>query len=480
MNYNHQNNIIDSRGENGNRIRIFFRDVVEAVSGTEQDFTEGKLSRAILLLSIPAVLEMIMESIFVIVDIYFVSKLGANAVATVGITESMITIVYAISIGLATATTSMVSRRIGEKNPDGASRISFQAILTGMVVAMLIGIPGALNADKLLRLMGASPEIIDHMSGYTTIMLGGNIVIMMLFIINAIFRSAGDAAIAMRVLWVGNIINIILDPCLIFGLGPFPELGVTGAAVATTTGRGIAVLYQFYLLFLGKKRIQLSVKHLGINFKIIGKLIRLSFGTIGQNLIGTTSWIALVRIISVFGSEIVAGYTIAIRIISFILLPSWGISNAAATLVGQNLGAKKPERAERAVIITGCVNMILLGIIGLVLVIIPAPFIRLFIQDQVVLKAGIECLRIVSIGFIAYGFGMVLVNSFNGAGDTSTPLKINIFAFWLIEIPLAWILAMKAGMNEEGVFTAIVIAESIMTIIAWLVFRRGKWKLKEV
>jgi putative MATE family efflux protein len=328
--------------------------------------------------------------------------------------------------------------------------------------------------------MGASPEIIDHMSGYTTIMLGGNIVIMMLFIINAIFRSAGDAAIAMRVLWVGNIINIILDPCLIFGLGPFPELGVTGAAVATTTGRGIAVLYQFYLLFLGKKRIQLSVKHLGINFKIIGKLIRLSFGTIGQNLIGTTSWIALVRIISVFGSEIVAGYTIAIRIISFILLPSWGISNAAATLVGQNLGAKKPERAERAVIITGCVNMILLGIIGLVLVIIPAPFIRLFIQDQVVLKAGIECLRIVSIGFIAYGFGMVLVNSFNGAGDTSTPLKINIFAFWLIEIPLAWILAMKAGMNEEGVFTAIVIAESIMTIIAWLVFRRGKWKLKEV
>jgi len=473
MNYNHQNNIIDSRGKNGNRIRIFFRDVVEAVSGTEQDFTEGKLSRAILLLSIPAVLEMIMESIFVIVDIYFVSKLGANAVATVGITESMITIVYAISIGLATATTSMVSRRIGEKNPDGASRTSFQAILTGMVVAMLIGIPGALNADKLLRLMGASPEIIDHMSGYTTIMLGGNIVIMMLFIINAIFRSAGDAAIAMRVLWVGNIINIILDPCLIFGLGPFPELGVTGAAVATTTGRGIAVLYQFYLLFLGKKRIQLSVKHLGINFKIIGKLIRLSFGTIGQNLIGTTSWIALVRIISVFGSEIVAGYTIAIRIISFILLPSWGISNAAATLVGQNLGAKKPERAERAVMITGCVNMILLGIIGLVLVIIPAPFIRLFIQDQVVLKAGIECLRIVSIGFIAYGFGMVLVNSFNGAGDTSTPLKINIFAFWLIEIPLAWILAMKAGMNEEGVFTAIVIAESIMTIIA-------KWKLKEV
>jgi putative MATE family efflux protein len=284
----------------------------------------------------------------------------------------------------------------------------------------------------------------------------------------------------MRVLWVGNIINIILDPCLIFGLGPFPHLGVTGAAVATTTGRGIAVLYQFYLLFWGRKRIQLSFKHFGINLKIIGKLIKLSLGSIGQNLISTTSWIALVRIISVFGSEIVAGYTIAIRIISFILLPSWGISNAASTLVGQNLGAKKPERAERSVYITGWINMILLGTIGLILVLYPAAFIKLFIHDSVVLKTGTECLRIISIGFISYGFGMVLVNSFNGAGDTSTPLKINVFAFWMIEIPLAWFLAIKSGMNEEGVFIAIVIAETIMTIIAWLVFRRGKWKLKEV
>jgi len=329
-------------------------------------------------------------------------------------------------------------------------------------------------------LMGASTDIINNMSGYTRIMLGGNSVIMMLFIINAIFRSAGDAAIAMRVLWIGNIINIVLDPCLIFGLGPFPELGVKGAAIATTTGRGIAVLYQFYLLFFGRKRIQLSLKRLGINFHVIGKLFRLSAGSIGQNLIGTTSWIALVRIISLFGSEIVAGYTIAIRIISFTLLPSWGISNAASTLVGQNLGAKRPDRAERAVMITGWVNMVLLGIIGLVLVIFPAPFIRLFIKDLVVLNAGIECLRIISIGFIAYGFGMVLVNSFNGAGDTSTPLKINVFAFWMIEIPLAWFLAVKADMREEGVFAAIVIAESIMTLTAWLVFRRGKWKLMQV
>jgi putative MATE family efflux protein len=462
------------------KIKSFLRDIKEAVSGTDQDFTEVKLSRAILFLSIPAVLEMIMESVFVIVDIFFVSKLGADAVATVGITESMITIVYAISLGLATATTSMVSRRIGEKNPEKASQTAFQAILTGIIVSILIAVPGAIYSERLLEAMGASSKIAEQLSGYTRIMLGGNVVIMLLFIINAIFRSAGDAAIAMRVLWLGNIINIILDPCFIFGLGPFPELGVSGAAVATTTGRGTAVLYQFWLLFYGKKRIQLSLSNLTVNVKIMTTLIRLSLGSIGQNLIGTTSWIALVRIISVFGSEIVAGYTIAIRIISFVLLPSWGISNAASTLVGQNLGAKKPDRAERAVMATGYVNMILLGVVGLILILFPAYFINFFIKDEAVQEAGVVCLRIVSIGFIAYGFGMVLVNSFNGAGDTTTPLKINIFAFWLIEIPLAWILSLKAGMNERGVFTAIVIAESIMTLTAWLVFRRGKWKLKEV
>jgi putative MATE family efflux protein len=461
-------------------LKSFFRDVAEAVSGTEQDFTEGKLSRAILLLSIPAVLEMVMESIFVIADIFFVSKLGADAVATVGLTESMITIIYAIAIGLGTATTSMVSRRIGEKNPDSASKAAFQAIFTGLIVSLLIGLPGALYAGKLLDLMGASQSIINEMSGYTRIMLGGNVVIMMLFIINSIFRSAGDAAVAMKVLWIGNIINIILDPCLIFGLGPFPEMGVTGAAIATNIGRGTAVLLQFYLLFFGSKRIRLSIKHISIDFKVMFKLLKLSFGSIGQNLIGTTSWIALVRIISIFGSEVVAGYTIAIRIIGFTILPSWGLSNAASTLVGQNLGAKKPERAERAVWVTGWVNMILLGIIGLILFLFPEPFIRLFIDNENVIISGVLGLRIISIGFIAYGLGMVLVNSFNGAGDTSTPLLINVFAFWCIEIPLAWVLAIKAGFNEEGVFIAIVVAESLMTIIAWLVFRRGKWKLKEV
>ena len=461
-------------------MRSFFRDLREAVAGTEQDFTEGKLSRAILLLSIPAVLEMIMESVFVIVDIWFVSKLGADAVATVGLTESLITIVYAISLGLATATTSLVSRRIGEKNPEKAARTAFQAILTGLIVSLIISIPGAIYAGRLLDLMGASDEIVETMSGYASIMLGGNVVIMLLFIINAIFRSAGDAAVAMRVLWVGNIINIVLDPLLIFGIGPFPEMGIEGAAVATTMGRGIAVLYQLWLLFFGRKRISLSAKHFGIDFRIIARLLKISIGSIGQNLIATTSWIALVRIISVFGSNIVAGYTIAIRIISFTLLPSWGIANAASTLVGQNLGAKKPDRAERSVIVTGWVNMILLGTVGLVYIFFPGYFIKLFINEPDVLSSGIECLRIVSLGFIAYGFGMVVSNSFNGAGDTGTPLKVNFVAYWLIEIPLAWLLAMKAGMNENGVFWSIVIAESFMTLTAFLIFRRGKWKLKEV
>jgi putative MATE family efflux protein len=470
------NSILHKEG----KVRSFFRDVSEAVAGSEQDYTEGSLSRAIILLSIPAVLEMVMESVFVIADIYFVSRLGPDAVATVGLTESVITVIYAIALGLGTATTSMVSRRIGEKNNHAASVTAFQAILLGLAISLLIGIPGAFFASDLLDAMGASPKIVNDLAGYARIMLAGNAVIMMLFIINAIFRSAGDAAVAMKVLWLGNIINIILDPCLIFGLGPFPELGVKGAAVATTIGRGTAVLVQFYLLFYGKKRVQLSFSHLVVDLRIMVRILRLSIGSIGQNLIGTSSWIALVRIISMFGSEVVAGYTIAIRIIGFTLLPSWGLSNAASTLVGQNLGAKKPERAERSVWITGWFNMLLLGSIGAVLVIFPEPFIRLFIDNESVVISGVLCLRIVSIGFISYGLGMVLANSFNGAGDTATPLKINIVAYWVVEIPLAWFLAIYAGMEEEGVFISIVVAETLLTIIAWLVFRRGKWKLKVV
>jgi putative MATE family efflux protein len=461
-------------------LKSFSRDISEAITGTDQDFTEGTLRRAILLLAIPSILEMIMESIFVIVDIYFVSRLGSDAVATVGLTESIVTIIYAIATGLGTATTSLVSRRIGEKRTGEASETAFQAILTGLIVSLIIGIPGALFSERIMELMGASPNIIENLSDYTRIMLGGNMVIMLLFIINAIFRSAGDAAVAMKVLWLGNIINIILDPILIFGLGPFPEMGVKGAAVATTIGRGTAVLVQFYILFSGRKRISIEWRHLSVNFRVMLKLLRLSTGTIGQNLIGTISWIGLVRIISIFGSEVVAGYTIAIRIVGFTLLPSWGISNATSTLVGQNLGARKPERAEKAVWITGVVNMIILGILGIFLFFFPSFFISFFIDDNNVIVTGVRALRIISLGYVAYGLGMVLVNSFNGAGDTTTPLKINIFAFWMVEIPLAWFLAIKSGYNEDGVFIAILIAESLMTLTAWLVFRRGKWKLKQI
>jgi putative MATE family efflux protein len=458
----------------------FLRDLKEAIAGTDQDFTSGKLSRAIFLLSVPMVLEMVMESMFAVADIFFVSKLGADAIATVGLTESLITIVYAIGFGLAMSTSSMVSRRIGEKNPEGAAVTAVQAIYTGLLVSLVVAICGILWAGDMLRLMGANGTIVREMSGYTRLMLGGNMVIMLLFIINAVFRSAGDAAVAMRILWFANLINIALDPMLIFGLGPFPALGVTGAAVATTTGRGLAVCYQLYLLFYGKKRIRISRKDLAVRPDVMWKLVKISFGGIAQNIIATSSWIGMVRIISMFGSTVVAGYTIAIRIIIFALLPSWGLSNAASTLVGQNLGAKKPERAERAVWFAARVNMVMLAVIGVVLMVFSEFFIRLFISEDDVVAVGINGLRIISAGFVSYGAGMVLVNAFNGAGDTMMPTRINIFCFWLFEIPLAYLLAVPAGMQQTGAFVAIVVAESTMTVVTWWLFRKGSWKLKQV
>jgi putative MATE family efflux protein len=461
-------------------LKIFFRNLKEAVAGTEQDFTTGKLSRAIFLLSVPMVLEMLLESLFAIADIFFVSRLGPEAVATVGLTESVVTIVYAIAVGLSMATTSLVARRIGEKDPEGAAVVAGQAILTGIFISLLIALPGALFAGDILEMMGASPAIVRDMKGYTAWMLGGNMVIMLLFIINAVFRSAGDAAVSMRVLWIANLLNIILDPLLIFGFGPVPGLGVTGAAVATNMGRGAAVVYQVYLLFYGHKRVSLAWRHFRIDFSVMLKLIRISLGGIGQNIIATSSWIGLVRIISEFGSIAVAGYTIAIRIIIFALLPSWGLANAASTLVGQNLGAKKPERAEKSVRAAAWVNMTLMAVLGIILVAFSGFFIRLFTDDPAIVATGVNGLRIVSAGFIAYGVGMVIVNAFNGAGDTLTPMWINVFCFWLFEIPLAFFLAFPGHLNESGVFLAIVIAESSMTLVAWLLFRRGKWKLKEV
>ncbi len=461
-----------------NNIKSLWRDIRESISGTSKDFTTTKLSKAILLLAIPMVLEMLMESVFAIVDIFFVSKLGHDAVATVGITESLLTIIYAIGMGLSMGTTALVARRIGERKPYRASVAAVQSIIIGALASLIIGIPGMIFAKDLLKLMGANSNMIETGFLYTSILLGSNIIIMLLFIINAVFRSSGDAAVSMRVLWLANIINIILDPILIFGFGPIPALGIKGAAIATTIGRGIAVIYQFYLLIKGNGRIKIFKRAMKLNINVMLNLIKISMGGIGQSIIATSSWIGLVRIIAVFGSTALAGYTIAIRIIIFVILPSWGISNAAATLVGQNLGAKKPERAERAVWITGYINMALLGIVSIILILEPHFFIRLFIDNVDVINTGAKGLRIVSFGFIFYAMGMVMIQSFNGAGDTKTPTKINLICFWIIEIPLAYFLSKINGVDEYGVYIALIIAESILTIIAVWLFKKGKWKTK--
>ncbi len=464
-------------------IREFFRDLREAIAGSERDFTKIPLSKSIILLSIPMVLEMIMESVFALVDIFFVSRLGAEAVAIVGITESLMTIIYAIGIGLSVGTTALVSRRIGEKRPEDASVAAVQAIFTGIIVSLLFSSAGLFFAKDLLRLMGASPETIEMGYMYPAIMLGGNIVIMLLFIINAVFRSSGDAAISMRVLWFANILNIVLDPLLIFGIGPFPELGIKGAAVATNIGRGMAVIYQLYLLGKGKYRVKVRAQQIVIRISEVVKLVKLSLGAIGQYIIATSSWIFLVWIVTSLGEEVVAGYTIALRLVMFVLLPSWGMANAAATLVGQNLGANQPDRAERAAWIVGIGNMVFLGLVSIIFIAIPDSFIGFFINgadDPIVLQSGVTCLRLLSFGFMVYAMGMVMINSINGAGDTATPIWINFIAFWLMEIPVAYVLTKVLDFHVNGVCYAILLGELALTIIAIAVFRRGKWKLKQV
>jgi putative MATE family efflux protein len=456
------------------------KDVKEAIGGTERDFTEASVGQAILILAVPMVLEMIMESVFAVVDIFFVSKLGAGAVATVGITESVMTIVYAIGSGLSMATTALVARRIGEKRKKEAGEVAFQAILVGIFVSLLIGLPGIIFAKEFLLLMGATSEMAEEGALYPAIIFGTNPVVMLLFIINAVFRSSGDAAISMRVVWFANLINLVLDPLLIFGIGPFPELGLAGAAIATGIGRGLAVVFQFYLLFRGNHRIKLYLENIKIKIKVTLELLRISGGGILQNLIATSSWIFLVRIIAVSGPEALAGYTIAIRIILFALLPAWGVSNAAATLVGQNLGAKHPDRAEKSVWITSYVNMTFMGITGLILAFFPEFFIGLFIHEPAVLENGVLALRIVSFGFLFYALGMVLIQGFNGSGDTFTPTKINLVCFWLIEIPLAYLLAIVLEKGLAGASIAIVSAESLLALIAFFLFRQGKWKLRKV
>jgi putative MATE family efflux protein len=452
----------------------------EALRGSHQDYTTGNLNRAILLLAIPMVLEMVLESLFAVVDVLWVGRLGANAVATVGLTESMLALVFSVGIGLSMSTTAMVARRIGEKDPADAAIAGAQAIFLGLIISLAIGIPAFVFAPQLLRLMGASPEIVATGSGYARIALGGCGAIVMLFLNNAIFRGAGDAAIAMRLLWVSNILNLIFDPCLIFGLGPFPRLGVTGAALATFSGRSIGVLYQFYRLMKGTERIHIPPSLLRLNPRVMWRLIRVSLTGILQFAIANTSWIALVRIVSIFGAAALAGYTIGIRIVIFVILPSWGLSNAAATLVGQNLGAGHPQRAEQAVWRTGLYNMLFLGIIGVVFIFSATPLVRLFTHDPAVVPLAASALRILSYGNIAYAYGMVMLQSFNGAGDTVTPTIVNFFGFWVLEIPLAWWLSLHQGLRSTGVFLSIVIAQAAVAIAGILLFRRGKWKRQKI
>ena len=452
----------------------------EAIRGSHQDFTTGNLNRAILLLAVPMVLEMVLESLFAVVDVFWVAHLGANAVATVGLTESLLSLVFAVGLGLSLSTTAMVARRIGEKDPEGAAVAGVQAIVLGLAISLVIGAPCLVFAPDLLRLMGASPEIIAVGSGYARIALGGSGVLLLLFLNNAIFRGTGDAAIAMRILWVSNIINLVLDPCFIFGVGPFPRLGVTGAAVATITGRSVGVVYQFYRLLRGTERIRILRRQIRIDLQVLLRLARVSLTGILQFAIAHTSWIGLVRIISIFGAAALAGYTIAIRIVIFIILPAWGLSNAAATLVGQNLGAKQPERAEQSVWRTGVYNMLFLGSVGVLFIFFAEPLIRLFSHDPAVVPLGAACLRIVSYGNVGYAFGMVMLQAFNGAGDTVTPTYVYLFGFWLLEIPLAYWLAIPAHLRSNGVYIAIVVAETAIAGASAILFKRGHWKRQEI
>ncbi len=453
-----------------------WRIVVDALRGRGGAPSEGPLSTAILLLAIPMVLEMVMESVFAVVDIFFVSKLGAEAMAAVGLTESLMTIVYTVAMGLSIGVTAIVARRVGEGDPEAASVATAQGILVGAVVAAVIGFLGAWNAVGLLRLMGADDAVVAAGTGYARILLGLNGIIMMLFLLNAAFRGAGDAAIAMRVLWLANVLNIVLDPLLIFGVGPFPELGVTGAAVATSIGRGTAVCVQLITLFRLSDRLRLHLRHLRPRLDIMTRLVRLSATGTFQIFIGTASWIGLVRVISTFGPEAVAGYVVAIRIMLFALLPAWGLANAAATMVGQNLGAGQVDRADKSVWIACKMNLAFLGSVG-VLFLLFAPFlVGLFGADPATTAYATQGLRIVSAGFFFYAFGMTITQAFNGAGDAWTPTWLNLLCFWLWEIPLAWGLAFPGGFGPNGVFAAIAIAYTTLAVAATLMFRRGKWK----
>lgn len=459
------------------KTKSFFRLFREAVMGSEQSFTTGSIDRAIFLLSVPMILEMGMEALFAIVDVFFVSQLhDNNAIATIGLTESILTIIYSIAIGLSMGATAMVARRIGEKDVKAAEVAAVQALFVGISIAMFISILGFFYSTDLLRLMGASEAVISTGSGYTKWMLSGNVTIMLLFLINAVFRGAGDASIAMRSLMLANFLNIVLDPLFIFGWGPVPAFGVEGAAIATNIGRGVGVLYQVYHLLKGKGIIKLHAENLVLKWNIVWNLIKVSAGGTAQFVIASASWIFLVRIVSTFGSDALAGYTIAIRVIVFAILPAWGMANAAATLVGQNLGAQQPARAEKSVWRTAFFNMIFLGVVTILFFTLATPILSFFSSDTNVLASGIECLQIVSLGYIFYAYGMVVSQAFNGAGDTRTPTLVNLVGFWMFQIPLAYALAVFFTWGPSGVYAAIAIAESLIALVSIYIFKKGHWK----
>lgn len=461
-------------------IKNFFKLFKQSLSGEEIDFTQGSIRKAIFLLSVPMILEMCMESVFALVDIIYVSRVSTNAVATVGLTESVITLIYALAVGLSMAATAVVARRIGEKDKKGAGEAAAQAIMLGAFLSVLVSFVGILFPKQILALMGGEPDLIAEGYRYTQILIGGNITIMLLFLINAVFRGAGDASMAMWSLVLSNGLNIILDPIFIFGWGPVPEYGVAGAAIATTIGRGTAVVFQLAILFFGKRRIKLAFSNLVLKTNVMFNIISISLGGIGQFLIGTSSWVFLMRIMSEFGSEVLAGYTIAIRVLVFTLMPAWGMSNAAATLVGQNLGAGQPLRAEQSVWKTGKYNAIFMLGVSVFYLLFATTITSWFSSDPEVIKNGALCLRVLASGYLFFAYGMVITNSFNGAGDTKTPTVINLFCFWFFQIPLAYLAALQFKLGPVGVFVAITLAEVLLSLTSIWWFKKGKWKTVQV
>ncbi len=458
----------------------FWRDVRDALRGTNQDYTAGTIGRAIFLLALPMVVEMSMESIFAIVDVFFVARLGAAAIATVGLTESLMIVIYTIAFGLSIGASATVARRIGEKDGDSAARAAVQVLLLGLLLSAILCVVGAVWAPELLSLMGADADVLAQGTMYARVTLGGSATAFLLFLVNAVFRGAGDAAVAMRVLILGNGLNCLLDPALIFGIGPFPELGLTGAAIATTIGRGVGLIYALVLLTRGTGHLKVRAQHLAVETRTMINIAQLSgWGTV-QVALSSMSWIALVKIVSMFGSAALAGYTIAIRIILFALMPAFGIGAAAATMVGQSLGAKLPDRAEKSVWTAANFNVLALGSIGVVFLIFAPAIVRLFTTAPEVARVAVYGLRVIGLGFPVYALGMVFEQSLNGAGDTRTPTWINFFCFWIVQIPLAWALSSVLGLQQRGVFIAVPVAYAVLALVSTILFRRGSWKTQVV